>query len=40
MGHGFDYAKEFESLDLDAVIKDSHGGGGAFQRVRVQGLGL
>ena len=22
MGKGFDYAKEFESLDLDAVIKD------------------
>jgi catalase-peroxidase len=22
MGHGFDYAREFESLDLDAVIKD------------------
>ena len=24
MGDGFDYAKEFESLDLDAVIKDLH----------------
>jgi catalase-peroxidase len=24
MGKGFDYAKEFESLDLDAVIKDLH----------------
>jgi len=24
MGHGFDYAKEFESLDLNAVIKDLH----------------
>jgi catalase-peroxidase len=24
MGGGFDYAKEFESLDLDAVIKDLH----------------
>ncbi len=24
MGAGFDYAKEFESLDLDAVIKDLH----------------
>jgi catalase-peroxidase len=24
MGHGFDYAKAFESLDLDAVIKDLH----------------
>src|SRR5579875_316483 len=24
MGEGFDYAKEFESLDLDAVIKDLH----------------
>ena len=24
MGRGFDYAKEFESLDLDAVIKDLH----------------
>ena len=22
MGEGFDYSKEFESLDLDAVIKD------------------
>src|SRR5437588_9959092 len=22
MGNGFDYAKEFKSLDLDAVIKD------------------
>src|ERR1044071_9897653 len=25
MDDGFDYAKEFESLDLDAVIKDLHG---------------
>src|SRR6201747_3030424 len=25
MGKAFDYAKEFESLDLDAVIKDLHG---------------
>jgi catalase-peroxidase len=25
MGEAFDYAKEFESLDLDAVIKDLHG---------------
>jgi catalase-peroxidase len=24
MGKGFDYAKEFKSLDLDAVIKDLH----------------
>src|SRR5881397_3838099 len=24
MGEAFDYAKEFESLDLDAVIKDLH----------------
>jgi catalase-peroxidase len=24
MGEGFDYAKEFESLDLDAVVKDLH----------------
>ncbi len=24
MGNGFDYAKEFESLDLDAVVKDLH----------------
>jgi catalase-peroxidase len=24
MGDGFDYAREFESLDLDAVIKDLH----------------
>ncbi len=24
MGRGFDYAKEFKSLDLDAVIKDLH----------------
>ncbi|MDO9057402.1 MAG: hypothetical protein Q7U92_00070, partial [Bradyrhizobium sp.] len=24
MSKGFDYAKEFESLDLDAVIKDLH----------------
>jgi catalase-peroxidase len=24
MGEGFDYAKEFETLDLDAVIKDLH----------------
>src|SRR5438270_9013000 len=24
MGDGFDYAKEFERLDLDAVIKDLH----------------
>src|SRR5256885_8296595 len=24
MGDGFDYAQEFESLDLDAVIKDLH----------------
>src|SRR5256886_7757086 len=24
MGDGFDYAKEFESLDLDEVIKDLH----------------
>src|ERR1700690_3982454 len=24
MGEGFDYAKEFKSLDLDAVIKDLH----------------
>ena len=24
MGPDFDYAKEFESLDLDAVIKDLH----------------
>ena len=24
MGEGFDYAKEFESLDLNAVIKDLH----------------
>ncbi|HLJ46331.1 MAG TPA: catalase/peroxidase HPI [Bryobacteraceae bacterium] len=24
MGNGFDYAKEFKSLDLDAVIKDLH----------------
>src|SRR5437879_4386867 len=24
MGHAFDYAKEFESVDLDAVIKDLH----------------
>src|SRR3954464_3434007 len=24
MGGGFDYSKEFESLDLDAVIKDLH----------------
>src|ERR1700730_861682 len=24
MGHAFDYAKEFKSLDLDAVIKDLH----------------
>src|SRR5678816_3085611 len=24
MGDGFDYAKEFESLDLNAVIKDLH----------------
>src|SRR5918997_1272812 len=24
MGKGFDYVKEFESLDLDAVIKDLH----------------
>src|SRR3954468_12663021 len=24
MGDGFDYAKEFQSLDLDAVIKDLH----------------
>jgi catalase-peroxidase len=24
MGDGFDYAKEFESLDLDSVIKDLH----------------
>jgi len=24
MGEGFDYIKEFESLDLDAVIKDLH----------------
>src|ERR1051325_6253535 len=24
MGAGFDYGKEFESLDLDAVIKDLH----------------
>jgi catalase-peroxidase len=24
MGSGFDYAKQFESLDLDAVIKDLH----------------
>ena len=25
MGEAFDYAKEFESLDLNAVIKDLHG---------------
>jgi catalase-peroxidase len=25
MGDGFDYAKEFESLDINAVIKDLHG---------------
>jgi catalase-peroxidase len=25
MGEGFDYAKEFKSLDLNAVIKDLHG---------------
>src|SRR5436189_153431 len=25
MGEAFDYAREFESLDLDAVIKDLHG---------------
>ncbi len=25
MGEAFDYAKEFKSLDLDAVIKDLHG---------------
>ena len=25
MGKAFDYAKEFESLDLDAVVKDLHG---------------
>ena len=25
MGDGFDYAREFESLDLDAVIKDLNG---------------
>src|SRR6185369_13255753 len=24
MGEGFDYAKEFESLDLNAVIQDLH----------------
>jgi catalase-peroxidase len=24
MGEGFDYAKEFKSLDLNAVIKDLH----------------
>src|SRR4051812_27816104 len=24
MGEGFDYAREFKSLDLDAVIKDLH----------------
>ena len=24
MGDAFDYAKEFESLDLDAVVKDLH----------------
>jgi catalase-peroxidase len=24
MGEAFDYAKEFESLDIDAVIKDLH----------------
>ena len=24
MGEAFDYAKEFKSLDLDAVIKDLH----------------
>ncbi|RVC42615.1 catalase-peroxidase, partial [Mesorhizobium sp. M4B.F.Ca.ET.088.02.2.1] len=24
MGEGFDYAKEFKSLDLDAVVKDLH----------------
>ena len=24
MGKGFDYAKEFKSLDLDAVVKDLH----------------
>src|SRR6185437_563589 len=24
MGKGFDYAKEFQSLDLDAVVKDLH----------------
>ncbi len=24
MGQAFDYAKEFKSLDLDAVIKDLH----------------
>src|SRR5262245_47713491 len=24
MGDGFDYAKEFESLDLDALVKDLH----------------
>ena len=24
MGEAFDYAKEFDSLDLDAVIKDLH----------------
>src|SRR3954467_15553896 len=25
LGEGFDYSKEFKSLDLDAVIKDLHG---------------
>jgi len=25
MGEAFDYAKEFKTLDLDAVIKDLHG---------------
>ena len=25
MGEGFDYAKEFNSLDLDAVVRDLHG---------------
>ena len=26
MGKAFDYVKEFKSLDLNAVIKDLHGG--------------
>ena len=42
MGEAFDYAKEFKSLDLNAVIKDLHASAGKVadsERVAIASIG-